>query len=400
MQKNSVREVVIVKMESKSIYLDNAATTKLDHSILKEVSEFQEKYFANPSSQHELGQEARRHIESARAKIAEFIDAEKEEIIFTSGGTEGDNFALRGLALANPNKKHIVTTVIEHPAIIDTCEAMKKNGYEVDYIGVDQHGIVDSADIMKKIRSDTLVVSVMHVNNEIGTIQPIKEIGEICKSKKVYFHVDAVQSFKKIDINVKESSIDLLTTSGHKIHAMRGIGFLYVKLGTRIQPIINGGGHEMKLRSGTENSPGIISLSKAITLNTEEDKVREVRDYLIDEILKIPGTRLNGSREKRVYNNLNVSFYGIEGESLMLLLSDAGIYCSTGSACSSSKLEESAVLLAMGVPDLYIHGSLRMTLGRDITKDDAKYVVKKIKESVEKLREMSPFKLNLEEENE
>ncbi len=387
-------------MASKSIYLDSAATTKVHPEVLKEVCKFQEEFFANPSSQHELGQQARKQIEEARERIAKSINAETEEIIFTSGGTEGDNFAIRGLALANPDKKHIVTTVIEHPAIIDTCEAMKKDGYEVDYIGVDKDGLVDPADIEKKIRKDTLIVSVMHVNNEIGTIQPIKKIAEICNKKEVYLHTDAVQSFKKLQIDVKDLKIDLLTISGHKINAMRGTGFLYVKLGTRIKPIINGGGQEMRLRSGTENSPGIISLSKAITLLTEEEKIRNVRDFLIDEILKIPETRLNGSREKRVYNNLNVSFYGIEGESLMLLLSDAGIYCSTGSACSSSKLEESPVLLAMGVPELYIHGSLRMTLGSDVTIDDAKYVVKKTKESVEKLREMSPFKLNLEEENE
>jgi cysteine desulfurase len=377
----------------KEIYLDNAATTKVDKSVLKEIMKFNEKCYGNPSGQYSFGRRVRADVEKARGRIANFIGAESEEIIFTSGGTESNNFAIKGLALANPNKKHIITSLIEHPAILESCHALEKQGYEIDYIGVDAEGIVDVKDVMRKIRKDTLVVSIMHVNNEIGTIQPVREIGKICREKKVYFHTDAVQSFKKLDIDVNSMNIDLLSVSGHKINGPKGIGFLYVKLGTRIKPIIDGGGQEFKLRGGTENSTGILALAKALELNQDDKMVRKVRDFMVDELKKIRGVRFNGSLKNKIWNNISVSFYGIEGESLMLMLDEENIFVSTGSACASHKLEESYVLKAINVDDLYIHGTIRITMGNDVSMNDAKVVVAKIAEKVARLREMSPFKL-------
>jgi cysteine desulfurase len=376
----------------REIFLDNASTTRVDASVIGVIKDSFENFYANPSSPHLAGRKSREKIDRAREKIAEFIGANASEIIFTSGGTESNNLAIRGLARANPDKKHILTSQVEHPSIIETCKDLERSGYSVDYIRVDKDGIVDLNEIENKIRGDTLVVSIMHVNNEIGTIQPIRDIGEICKRKNVYFHTDAVQSFKKIDINVEQMNIDLMSVSGHKIFAPKGVGFLYVRRETKVSPIMTGGGHEKNLRSGTENLSGIIGLSAALDLDTKKEKIREMRDKLLNEILKIEGTRLNGSQEKRIYNNINVSFYGIEGESLLLLLDQEGIFVSTGSACASNKLEESYVLKAIGAEDLYIHGSIRLTLG-EISEEDCNFVVEKIRESVKKLREMSPFKM-------
>ncbi len=390
MQKHTVKiNAVTNKME---IYLDNAATTRIEQVVLDEINEFSNK-FANPSSQYRLALNTKKEIEEAREKIAKFINAEPEEIIFTSGATESNNFALKGLALANPTKKHIITSKIEHPAIIQTCKALESQGYKVDYINVNEEGIVNVEKIKQKITPDTLVVSIMHVNNEIGTIQPIEHIAAICKQKNVYFHTDAVQSFRKIDLDVKEKNIDLMSVSGHKINTPKGIGILYIKIGTRIKPLINGGGQEFKLRAGTENTIGIKSIAKAIEIPQGKKKMLELRNYMIEELLKIKGTKLNGSRSDRIYNNINISFYGIEGESLMLLLDDEGIYVSTGSACSSHSLEESHVLKAINVPELYIHGSIRITISNDTTKEQIDTVIEKLKEKVEKLRQISPFKL-------
>ena len=383
----------------KDIYLDTAATTRVDKSVLKEVMKFSETFYANPSSQHSLGSSARKSIEVARKKIADFIGAEAEEIIFTSGGTESNNFAIKGLALANPDKRHIITSVIEHPAVLESCQALGKLGYKVDYVGVNNEGIVDIKDIERKIRKDTLLVSIMHVNNEIGTIQPIAEIGKICKKNKVYFHTDAVQSFKKIKIDVNSMNIDLMSMSGHKINAPKGIGFLYVRLGTRIKPFMDGGGQEFKLRGGTENTMGIAGIAKALEIDDEEEKVHGVRDFMIAELMKIKKTRINGSLTNRIYNSINVSFYGIEGESLMLMLNEEGIYVSTGSACASSKLEESSVLKAINVDELYIHGSIRISMDKEIDMKDADFVIEKIKEKVEKLRSISPFKIGGDEDD-
>ncbi|MFA4960148.1 MAG: cysteine desulfurase family protein [Candidatus Pacearchaeota archaeon] len=380
----------------KEIFLDNASTTKVNEKVAEKVKESMTNFYANASSLHEPGRKAKNLLEESRKKIANFIGAESSEIVFTSGGTESNNLTLRGLAKANPDKKHIITSVIEHPSILETCEDLKRDGYKIDYIKVDGEGIVDIKELEKKIRNDTLVVSIMHVNNEIGTIQPIEEIGKICKKKKVYFHTDAVQSFKKIDIDVKKMNIDLMSVSAHKIHAPKGVGFLYVKKRVKILPIITGGGQEKNLRSGTENLPGIIGLASAIEIRIDKEEIKKMRNKIMEEILKIPGSKINGSKEKRIYNNINISFYGIEGEGLMLNLEQDGIFVSTGSACASNKLEESHVLRSIKVDEMYIHGSIRITLD-EISEGECNFVSEKIREAVSKLRKISPFKLNLRE---
>lgn len=387
---------------AKEIYLDNASTTKVSVDVARRVSEIMTGNYGNASSLHEKGRKARELVEDARKKIAEFIGAKPSEIVFTSGGTESNNLALRGLAKANPGKKHIVTSVIEHPSILETCKDLENEGFRVDYVKADKEGIVNLNELKEKISEDTLVVSIMHVNNEIGTIQPIEEIGKICRKRKVYFHTDAVQSFKKTDIDVLKLGADLMSVSGHKFGSPKGIGFLYVKSGTNVGGILTGGGQEGELRSGTENVPGIVGLSLALDKKINKKKIEEMRNKMIKEILKIDGAKINGSVERRIYNNINVSFYGIEGESLMLLLDEKGIFVSTGSACASTKLQESHVLKAIGIGELYIHGSIRLTLG-EISEKDADYAVRTIKESVERLRKISPFKLrssqNEEEDN-
>jgi len=386
-----------------NLYLDNAATTYLAEEVKKELNE-KMNLFGNPSSRHSLGKEARIEIENARDKIASFIGAKSEEIIFTSSATEANNFAIKGLALANPKKKHIIVSAIEHPSVLETCKEMKKLGYKIDIIPVDKEGIVKVDEIKKKIRKNTLLVSVMHANNEIGTIQPIEEIANICKAKKVLFHVDAVQSFAKIPINVNSIGVDLLSVSGHKINAMKGVGFLFVaragvspagqKKEVKILPLINGGGQEDNMRSGTENVLGIISLAKAIDLKRYNFEVKNSRDRIIKELLKIPGAILDGSQSQRVYNNICMSFYGIEGESLQMLLDEAGIYVSTGSACSSHKLAGSHVLRAIGINNYYLNGSIRITLDslKVLSREEEDFVVQKVKENVEKLTKISPFK--------
>jgi cysteine desulfurase len=374
----------------KKIYLDNAATTKVDSMVANKVNEIFLENYGNVSSLHSIGREAGEKLIEARKKIANFVGADVSEIFFTSGGTESNNLALRGLALANSGKKHIITSVIEHPSILETCRALEKEGYDIDYIGVDSEGIVAVEEIGKKIRDDTLVVSVMHVNNEIGTIQPVEKIGELCKKKKVYFHTDAVQGFMKVDLNLEK--IDLMSVSGHKIYAPKGVGFLYVKKWTKISSVMTGGGQEKGLRSGTENVPGVVGLAAALDIEVDKKRIEKIRDKMVKDLLEIPGTKINGSLKNRVYNNINVSFYGVEGESLMLMLDSGGICVSTGSACASTKLKESYVLKALGVEELYIHGSLRLTLG-ELSKAEADFVVEKIREKVEKLREISPFKL-------
>ncbi len=379
------------------IYLDNAATTKVYPEVAKRVNDVFLKGYGNASSQHSLGRDARKLIDDAREKIAKFVGCDSSEIVFTSGGTESNNLAIRGPALANPEKKHIVTSVIEHPSVLESCKMMEVWGYEIDYVGVDSEGLVDVKEVEKLIRDDTLVVSVMHVNNEIGTVQPVEEIGKVCKKKGVYFHTDAVQGFTKVDLDI--SDIDLMSVSGHKVGAPKGVGFLYVKKGTKINALISGGGQENGLRSGTENVPGIVGLAEALNLGRSEvegrrsEKIGKSRDKIIAGLKKIKGVKINGSMENRVYNNINVSFYGIEGESLMLMLDKEGIFVSTGSACASTKLKESYVLTAIGVEELYVHGSIRMTLGSDIIGNED-YVVGKIEEKVNKLREISPFKFD------
>lgn len=373
------------------IYLDNAATTRVNEEVAEKVKEVFLENYGNASSLHEEGKRAGRMLEEARKKIAKFVGCDVSEIIFTSGGTESNNLALRGLAKANPDKKHIVTSAIEHPSILETCKDLEENGFDVDYIGVDSEGLVSVDEIKSKIRDNTLVVSIMHVNNEIGTIQPIGEISKICRKRSVYFHTDAVQSFKKIEI----PDVDLFSVSGHKFHAPKGIGFLYVKKGVIISPIFEGGGQESGLRSGTENIPGIVGIATALDVNFKKKEILKSRNKIIGELKNFSGARINGSIISRIWNNINVSFYGIEGESLMLMLDKAGISVSTGSACASTKLSESYVLKAIGVDEMYIHGSLRLSLGEDILgRED--YVVENIYENVKRLREISPFKFREE----
>jgi len=375
------------------IYLDNSATTKTDKEVAKAMLPYFSEKYGNPSSLHEFGKEARGAVEETRKKIAELINASSEEIIFTSGGTESDNLAIKGLAMANPEKKHIITSRIEHPAVLETCRELERQGYKVDYISVDKEGIVNLGELKRKITDKTLLVSIMHVNNEIGTIQPIEEIGKVCRKFNVYFHTDAVQSFGKIDINVKKMNISMLSASGHKINAPKGIGFLYARKGIKLNPLLNGGGHEKNIRSGTENVPGIVGLGKACELSSEKmknsEKVKRLRDKLISELLKTKGARLNGSREERIFNNVNVSFDNVEGEALLLMLDKEGIAASTGSACSSHSLKASYVLKAIGLSDLQAHGSLRLTLGWENTEKEIDYTLEKINENVNKLRKIS-----------
>jgi cysteine desulfurase len=370
------------------VYLDNAATTKVADEVVEEMKKFSIERFGNASSLHGLGREAREAIEKTREKIAKFLGVEAKEIIFTSGGTEADNLAIKGLALANPEKRHIITSKIEHAAVLETCKELEERGYNIDYISIDKEGIVNLGEIENKICKDTLVVSVMHINNEIGTIQPIEEIAELCKRKGVYFHTDAVQGFGKLKINMK--NIDLLSASAHKINGPKGVGFLYIKNETKIKPIISGGGQEFGIRSGTENVAGIIGLGKAVELANKnmrkQEKIKKLRDKLLGEILKIDAVRLNGSKEKRIFNNINVSFKNIEGESLVMMLDKEEIAASTGSACSSHSLEPSHVLKALGLSDVEAHGSLRLTLGYDTTEEEIDYAAEKIRKAVENLR--------------
>jgi cysteine desulfurase len=383
--------LTIVNMEG--VYLDNAATTRVDDNVALAVNEVFLESYGNASSLHDVGQEARVKLEEARERIASHLGCDAKCVIFTSGGTESNNLAIRGLAKAHPEKKHIVTSVIEHPCVLDTCKDLENEEYEVDYLKVDSQGLVSLDEITEKIRDDTLVVSVMYVNNEIGTLQPIEEIGIICRKKGVYFHTDNVQGFLKEDLAL--SSVDLMSVSGHKVCAPKGVGILYVRDGVKIKPILTGGGQENNLRSGTENVPGVVGLAAAIDVDFKIDEVRHSRDKIIEGLMRIRGTRVNGSLVTRVYNNINVSFYGIEGEALMLMLNEMGLQVSTGSACASTKLKESYVLKALGVDEMYIHGSIRMSLGVNaIGKED--YIVQKVREAVEKLREMSPFKFKEE----
>lgn len=376
----------------KQIYLDNAATTPIEEQVLKVMNETSKKYFANPSSQHTLGKESRKKLEEARETIAKFVNASPKEIYFTSGGTESNNLAIKGVALAYPERKNIITTEIEHPCILNSCRELEKQGYKVDYLKPNKEGLIDLKELEKKITNKTLLVSVMFVNNEIGVIQDISRISKICREKKVFFHTDAVQAFGKLDIDVKKLGIDLLSASGHKINAPKGIGFLYVNEDVKINSIINGGGQERGIRSGTENIVGAIAMAEATKIKREKDSIKKSRDKIINELKKIKGTQINGSLTSRIYNNISVSFYGIEGESLMLLLDHEGIYVSTGSACNSTKLEESHVLKAIGVDEMYINGTIRISLDK-LTKNEEDLVIKKIKENVEKLRKISPFKI-------
>ncbi|MEM4703264.1 MAG: cysteine desulfurase NifS [Candidatus Pacearchaeota archaeon] len=381
----------------KHIYLDHAATTPLANEIFEAIKPYFSEKFGNASSLHVYGQEARNAVEKARDDIAKFINAKPAEIVFTSGGTESNNLAIKGVAFANKQKgKHIITSKIEHPAVLEPCRWLEKQGWKVTYLPVNSDGIINPADVEKAITKETVLVSIMHANNEIGTIQPIEEIGKICKKYDVYFHTDAVQSFGKLDINIKRMNLDILSASAHKIYGPKGVGILYVNRDVKIEPTQHGGGHEQGLRSGTENVPGIVGFAKAVELmqklgKKEQERQKKLRDKIIKEILKIQGSRLNGSQEKRLANNVNVSFHGIEGEALLLRLSEKGFAVSTGSACSSKSLEPSHVLTALGLKPEEAHGSLRITLGKDNTEQDVDKLLEVLPKIINSLRRISPF---------
>ena len=382
----------------KLIYLDNAATTSLDDAVLEEMMPYFKENYSNPSSIYDFAQKAKKAVEDARSVIADALGAKDKEIYFTGGGSESDNWALKGAAVALKEKgKHIITSKIEHHAILHTCEYMERQGYEVTYLDVDENGLVTPEAVEAAIRPDTILISIMFANNEIGTVEPIEKIGVIASKHNILFHTDAVQAFGHIPIDVKKMHVDLLSASGHKFHGPKGIGFLYVREGVKLDPFIHGGAQERSRRAGTHNVPGIVGIGAATKLaqqKMEENtkKEIEVRDYAIDRILKeIPYARLNGDRTERLPNNINVCFRFIEGESMLIMLDQKGICASSGSACTSGSLDPSHVLLAIGLPHEIAHGSLRMTLSEETTKEDMDYVVDSIKQIVERLRSMSPL---------
>ncbi len=381
--------------EGMKVYLDHAATTPVDKRVLEAMLPYFSDAYGNPSSLYSFSNEARKSVENAREKIAKLIGAEPSEIVFTSGGTEGDNLAIKGIV--NGKKGHIITSAIEHPAVLNVCKSLEKEGFEVSYIPVDKEGIVSVDDVRKAIRDDTVLITIMHANNEIGTIQPIEDIGKIAQEKGIVFHTDAVQTVGKIPVDVKKMNVDLLTVSSHKMYGPKGIGALYVREGINLKPLSDGGGHEKGFRSGTENVPGIVGFGKAAELaldemNFEAERLKKLRDRLLDGALEIENTWLNGSREQRLPGNINLGFKFIEGEALILELDFKGISASTGSACSSKSLEPSHVLRALGLPPEYCHGSLRITLGKQNTDEEVDYVLKVLPEVVKKFRDMSPFK--------
>ena len=380
------------------IYLDHAATTQPFPEVLDAMIPYYSRYYGNPSSGYELGEESKRAIETARGQIAYTLGVEDDTIYFTSGGTESDNWALR-YAVQNGKyrRPHIVTSSIEHHAILNTCKNLEKQGVRVTYLPVNKEGTVQPEMVERAIISDTVLVSVMYANNEIGSIQPIKEIGEIAHKHGVLFHTDAVQAFGQVPINVDEMNIDMLSSSGHKLNGPKGIGFLYIRKGVKIRSFIHGGAQERKRRAGTENVPGIVGYGKAVELAMASMEQRmkhetELRDYAIARIEnEIPYCRLNGDRVKRVPNNINFSFQFVEGESLLIMLDMKGICASSGSACTSGSLDPSHVLLAIGLPHEIAHGSLRMSIGADTTKEDIDYTIDQLKEIVAHLRSMSPL---------
>ncbi len=382
----------------KFLYLDNAATTKTAPEVVEAMLPYFTEHYGNPSSVYELASDSKKAVDDVRSVIAKALGAADNEIYFTAGGTESDNWALKATAEAYRSKgKHIITTKIEHHAILHTAQYLEREGYEVTYLDVDEYGLVKLDQLKAAIRPDTILISVMFANNEIGTIEPIREIGEIAKEHGILFHTDAVQAFGKLPIQVDECHIDMLSASGHKLNGPKGVGFLYIRKGVKIRSFIHGGAQERKRRAGTENVPGIVGLGKAVELamanmNERARKEEELRDYLLERVMKeVPYTRINGHRTKRLPNNANFSFQFIEGESLLIMLDMEGICASSGSACTSGSLDPSHVLLAIGLPHEIAHGSLRLSLDAEITKEDLDYVVDAIKRIVERLRSMSPL---------
>ena len=382
----------------KLLYLDNAATTKTAPEVVDAMLPYFTEHYGNPSSVYSFSSGNKEMISKQREAIADTLGASANEIYFTAGGSESDNWALKATAEAYAGKgNHIITTKIEHHAILHTAQYLEKRGFEVTYVDVDEDGKVKLDELKAAIRPTTILISVMFANNEIGTIQPIKEIGEIAKEHGILFHTDAVQAYGQLPINVDECHIDMLSASGHKFNGPKGIGFLYIRKGVKIRSFVHGGAQERKRRAGTENITGIVGIAKAVEIAfaTMDERIKhetEVRDYAIKRILaEVPYCRLNGDAQKRVPNNINISFQFIEGESLLIMLDMAGICASSGSACTSGSLDPSHVLLAIGLPHEIAHGSLRMTIGEETTKEDMDYVVDNIKEIVTKLRTMSPL---------
>lgn len=383
---------------NKVIYMDYAATTYTKPEVLEEMLPYFTELYGNPSSIYSISRDTKKAIDVARDRLSKAINAGNDEIYFTGGGSEADNWALKGVAFANKHRgNHIITTQIEHPAILHTCEYLEKNGFEVTYLSVDEYGMINMEELKNAVTDKTILVSIMFANNEIGTIQPIKEIGKFCRDKKIFFHTDAVQALGNLPIDVKEMNIDLLSAAAHKIYGPKGTGVLYIRKGIRIDNLIHGGGQERGRRAGTENIAGIVGFGKAAELSISNlDKHREkltyLREKLIAGLLKIPHTRLNGSTgDDRLPGNVNVCFRFIEGESILLMLDMEGICGSSGSACSSGSLDPSHVLLAIGLTHEIAHGSLRLSLGDDTTEEEVDHVLEVIPRIIQRLRDMSPL---------
>lgn len=394
----------------RKIYADNAATTAISKTVLEKMLPYFTEVYGNPSSLYQVGGEAKKALENARESIAKNLGAaHANEIYFTSGGSESDNWAIKGVcyALKAKGKKHIITSKIEHHAVLHTCAALEKEGFEVTYLDVYENGIVKPEDVENAIREDTALVTIMYANNEIGTIQPVAEIGAICKKHNVLFHTDAVQAAGYVKINVADENIDLLSMTAHKIHGPKGCGCLYIRRGVRINTLIEGGAQERGKRAGTENVAGAVGLAAALqeavdTMDERNEKLTQLRNKLIDSLLKIERSRLNGDKEKRLPNNINMCFEGIEGESLLLKLDLNGISASSGSACTSGSLDPSHVLLALGLPHEIAHGSMRLSFSEDITEEDIDYIAETVPGIVDYLRNMSPLweKIKAEEKKE
>ncbi|PUU95010.1 cysteine desulfurase NifS [Halanaerobium sp.] len=388
----------------RKVYFDNAATTRVKDEVIEEMQKYYSELYGNPSSIYNFGQLAKKAVEKSRVKVARLLNSNPDEIYFTGGGSEADNWAIKGILSANEKKgNHIITTKIEHHAILHTCEYLEKKGAEVTYLDVDENGLVDIKQLEESIKDNTVLISIMFANNEIGTVQPIKEIGEIAKKHDIYFHTDAVQAVGNEVIDVKDMNIDLLSLSAHKIHGPKGVGALYIKKGTRIHNLIHGGAQEKNKRAGTENVPGIAGLGRAADIaynnfDQKREKLIKLRDRLIEKIDKeIPECQLNGHREKRLPGNVNFSFKYIEGESLLLYLDMEGISASSGSACTSGSLDPSHVLMSIGLPHEIAHGSLRLSLSDYNTEEDVDYTVEKLINVVKRLRQMSPLYSKREE---
>ena len=390
-----------------NIYFDNAATTKLDEEVLQEMIPYLKENYGNASSIYKLGRESRKAVEDSREKIAKVLNCKTNEIYFTAGGSESDNTVIKGIARANKKKgNHIITSKIEHPAVLETCKQLEKEGFEISYISVDENGIINLEELKQSIKATTVLITIMFANNEIGTIQPIEEIGKIAKENNIYFHTDAVQAVGSVKIDVQKLNIDSLSLSGHKFYGPKGIGALYVRTGVKFEKFVDGGHQERNKRAGTENVAGIVGIGKAIELaynNLDEHNkgIKRLRDYYVEQVKeKIPYIKINGDMEKRLPGNSNISFRFIEGEGLLLNLDLKGICASSGSACTSGSLDPSHVLLAIGLPHEIAHGSLRISIGKYNTKEEIDYLVENLVEIVNRLREMSPlWEKFIEEEN-